>query len=80
LDFTYTGIYKEIIKMNRKSLRFKIYQDPITKQDFEGIATVTEIIRSNKPDNLFMAYVLFDNDLENEYIRTVDYNDKENKS
>lgn len=56
--------------------KYKIFSDPITKKDLEGVAKVKEVIRQDIAGSLILAYVEFDNELGEEYIRTVDKKDK----
>jgi hypothetical protein len=50
----------------------KIYQDPVTKTDYEGEAELIELYRENVGDGLEIWVVHFLNDYPNEtYIRTI---------
>jgi len=59
---------------------YQIYEDPLTKDKLEGVARIKEIIRQDigtvEKHKLILAYVEFKDDPGNEYIRTVDCNDK----
>ena len=55
--------------------RFKIYQDPITKNDFEGNATV--ILEEDREEgSRVFCLVIFDEDDDGEYYRWVDKHDE----
>ncbi len=45
-------------------MRVKIYQDPITKKDFEGEAEVIRILRPKDVDGMIWAEVRFDGETE----------------
>ena len=49
----------------------KIYQDPITKQDFEGNAVLIEEYRPDVGDGRSMWAVFFEDDPGREYLRTI---------
>ena len=54
--------------------RFEVYQDPITKTDYEGIATV--ILENNRNEgDLVSCMVIFDKE-DTEYHRWIDKNDE----
>lgn len=57
-----------------KSKRFKVYQDPLTKKDYEGNAMV--ILENDRQEgDLISCLVIFDNE-DAEYHRWVDKDDE----
>lgn len=42
--------------------RVKVYQDPVTRTDFEGEALVREVLRGPCPDGFYFIYVEFVDD------------------
>lgn len=54
-----------------KGQRVEIYQDPITKKDFEGKATLVSEYRPDVGDGLSMWQVRFDDELGQTYLRTI---------
>ena len=57
-----------------KGNRFKVYQDPITKQDYEGNAKVVEQLEVRAGD-LVHCSVVFDGEVQHHY-RWIDKNDE----
>ena len=51
--------------------KVKIYQDPITKLDLEGLATLVEEYRPDVGDGRSMWTVIFKDDPGREYLRTI---------
>ena len=49
----------------------KIYQDPVTKQDYEGLATLLAEYRINEGDDFSMWIVEFHNEPNQMYTRTI---------
>ena len=49
----------------------KIYQDPVTKQDYEDLATLLAEYRTNENDGFSMWIVEFHDEPESIYTRTI---------